>query len=420
MPLLVLLGEIIPALCVCGVLLIVNATAFLVAIAIFIMVGVVIFLATHRRLVRLGQNQQIADGHIVQSTQQAFHGLRELTIYKLQEWALLRFKLYASASSCAINEALFISLLPRFVFEVAIYISLGLIFMIFTLQGASLTQIAGEFAVFGAAAMRLLPSVSKVVSHLQSLKHAKPAVIAVTDILQEQKPRSVSGEESWVKFKSIKLTDISFSYNELLVLESVNIEIRMGDTLAIIGASGSGKSTLINLVLGLLQPTRGYVMLNDEPLIGHEAQWWSCIGYVPQEPFLMDASATANVMLGISDYSAADISRANDLIYRLDLQDILKDSSGSIGEGGSRLSGGQRQRLAIARALYRNPQVLILDEATSAMDTNTQSHVMDIVADYMNGRTVIMITHRTEILDRCTKILSLPDCTLEFTTTKYA
>jgi ABC-type multidrug transport system fused ATPase/permease subunit len=420
MPLLVLLGEIIPALCVCGVLLFVNATAFLVAIAIFIMVGVVIFLATHRRLVRLGQDQQIADGRIVQSTQQAFHGLRELTIYKLQEWALLRFKLYASASSRAINEALFIGLLPRFVFEVAIYISLGLIFMIFTLQGASLTQIAGEFAVFGAAAMRLLPSVSKVVSHLQSLKHAKPAVIAVTDILQEQKPRSVSGEESWVKFKSIKLTDISFSYNDLLVLESVNMEIRMGDTLAIIGASGSGKSTLINLVLGLLQPTRGYVMLNDEPLIGHEAQWWSCIGYVPQEPFLMDASATANVMLGISDYSAADISRANDLIYRLDLQDILKDSSGSIGEGGSRLSGGQRQRLAIARALYRNPQVLILDEATSAMDANTQSHVMDIVADYMNGRTVIMITHRTEILDRCTKILSLPDCTLEFITTKYA
>ena len=182
MPLLVLLGEIIPALCVCGVLLFVNSTAFLVAITIFIVVGIVIFLATHRRLVRLGQDQQIAEGHIVQSTQQAFHGLRELTIYKLQEWALLRFKLYASASSRAINEALFIGLLPRFVFEVAIYISLGLIFMIFTLQGASLTQIAGEFAVFGAAAMRLLPSVSKVVSHLQSLKHAKPAIIAVTDI----------------------------------------------------------------------------------------------------------------------------------------------------------------------------------------------------------------------------------------------
>jgi ABC-type multidrug transport system fused ATPase/permease subunit len=392
----------------------------LVAIAIFIVVGIVIFLATHRRLVRLGQDQQIAEGHIVQSTQQAFHGLRELTIYRLQEWALLHFKLYASASSRAINEALFIGLLPRFVFEVAIYISLGLIFMIFTLQGASLTQIAGEFAVFGAAAMRLLPSVSKVVSHLQSLKHAKPAIIAVTDILQDKKPRSVSNEQSLVKFKSIKLTDISFSYNDLLVLKAVNIEIMMGDTLAIIGASGSGKSTLINLVLGLLQPTRGYVMLNDEPLIGHEARWWACIGYVPQEPFLIDASVIANVMLGITGYSSTDISRANDLIYRLDLQNILKDSSNSIGEGGSRLSGGQRQRLALARALYRNPQVLILDEATSAMDANTQSRVMDVVGDCMNGRTVIMITHRTELLDRCTKILSLPDCTLECTAIKNA
>lgn len=423
MPVLVLLGEIIPALCVCGVLLLVNATAFFVAIGIFAVVGVSVFLATHRRLVRLGQAQQTADGHIVQSTQQAFHGLRELTIYNLQAWAQQRFESFTSASSRAINEALFIGLLPRFVFEVAIYISLGLVFMIYALQGTPLTQVAGEFAVFGAAALRLLPSVSKVVSHLQSLKHARPAVVAVTDTLlapvAQGRPVGRKGEPS-LEFCDLALVQAGFAYDERLVLRSLDVEIEAGDTLAVVGASGSGKSTLINLILGLLPPTQGQVMLNGAPLAGREAQWWACVGYVPQEPFLMDASAIANVMLGSAGHTDEDVARARELIGRLDLPDAMKDASDSIGEGGARLSGGQRQRLAIARALYRNPQVLILDEATSAMDVHTQARVMDVVAECMQGRTVLMITHRAETLDYCNKILTLPEGRLAHTARDHA
>lgn len=423
MPMLVLLGEIIPALCVCGVLLLVNPTAFFVAIGIFAVVGVSVFLATHRRLIRLGQAQQTADGHIVQSAQQAFHGLRELTIYNLQAWAQQRFESFTSASSRAINEALFIGLLPRFVFEVAIYISLGLVFIIYALQGAPLTQVAGEFAVFGAAAMRLLPSVSKVVSHLQSLKHAMPAVVAVTGTLLEPvaqgRPVGHDGEPLLV-FDAMALVQAGFAYDQRLVLQSLDFEIVAGDTLAVVGASGSGKSTLINLILGLLPPTQGQVMLNGVPLAGREAQWWACVGYVPQEPFLMDVSAIANVMLGSAGHTDEDLARARDLIGLLDLPDALKDASYSIGEGGARLSGGQRQRLAIARALYRNPQVLILDEATSAMDVHTQERVMDVVAECMKGCTVLMITHRAETLKYCNKILTLPEGRLTHTAPDHA
>ncbi|MEN3373013.1 ABC transporter ATP-binding protein [Dechloromonas sp. ZS-1] len=412
MPVLVLLGEIIPALCVCGVLLFVNAIAFFVAISVFAVVGVSVFLATHRRMVLLGQTQQTAEGHIVQSAQQAFQGLRELTIYSLQGWAQRRFEAFTDASSSAINEALFISLLPRFVFEVAIYVSLGLVFLVYALQGIPLKQVIGEFAVFGAAAMRLLPSVSKVVSHLQSLKHARPAVEVVTAALcgpSEIRTTSVQASAGLTALETLSLRQASFAYDGCLVINRLDLDLNAGDSLAIVGASGSGKSTLINMILGLLPPTSGLVALNGAPLAGRELDWWSCVAYVPQEPFLMDASAIENVMLGSATHSADDTALARELISRLGLPEILMASTESIGEGGSRLSGGQRQRLAIARALYRNPQVLILDEATSAMDVQTQACVMDVVADFMKGRTVLMITHRSETLDYCNKILTLPE-----------
>lgn len=423
MPILVLLGEIIPALFVCGVLLVVNTIAFVVALGIFAVVGVTVFLTTHRRLVRLGLQQQQADGSIVQASQQAFQGLRELTIYELQTWAQRRFQAFTDASSRAIDEALFLSLLPRFVFEVAIYVSLGLVFVIYALQGTPLTQVIGEFAIFGAAAMRLLPSVSKVVSHLQSLKHARPAVVTVTEALRAStQKRFVASTKSVepISFASLSLHEAGFNYAESFVFSHLNLDIEVGDSLAIVGASGSGKSTLINLILGLLSPTQGKVMLNGRELNGRERDWWSCVAYVPQEPFLMDDSAIANVMLGAADHSDEGMARARQLVEQLDLPEVLKDLSDSIGEGGARLSGGQRQRLAIARALYRNPQVLILDEATSAMDVQTQARVMDVVAKYMNGRTLLMITHRAETLTYCNKVLTLPEGRLEMTVNDHA
>lgn len=423
MPILVLLGEIIPALFVCGVLIAVNTIAFVVAVGIFTVVGMSLFLATHRRLVRLGLQQQQADGSIVQAIQQAFQGLRELTIYDLQTWAQRRFEVFTDASSRAINEALFISLLPRFVFEVAIYVSLGLVFVVYALQGMPLIDVIGEFAIFGAAAMRLLPSVSKVVSHLQSLRHARPAVVAVAEMLRAPTQALLQASTKSVEpisFVSLSLREAGFAYGNHLVFRHLSLDIDAGDSLAIVGASGSGKSTLINLILGLLAPTHGQIMLNGEGLAGREREWWSCFAYVPQEPFLMDASAIANVMLGSADHSGEDVARARELVEQLDLPEVLKDMSDSIGESGARLSGGQRQRLAIARALYRNPQVLILDEATSAMDVQTQARVMDVVAEYMNNRTLLMITHRAETLIYCNKVLTLPEGRLEITVSEHA
>lgn len=415
-PILVLLGEIIPALFICGILLIINATAFIYAFLMFCLLGIVLFFITNKKLIKLGKLQQKADGNIVQLVQQTFKGLPELTLYNLRKWASRKFESFTSVSKDAVSEALFISLLPRFVFEVAVYFSLGVAFLIYMLNDVPQRVIISELAVFAAAAIRLLPSVSKVVTHLQSLKHAKPAVSAVTKVLLMKRIdqfSSIKSLDKKIEFNNILLRDASFTYVDHYVFGPLNLDIFKGDSLAIVGASGSGKSTLINLILGLLQPTLGKIILNQVSLKDIETAWWSCIGYVPQEPFIFDDSAIANVMLGDESNENKDIERANELLSCIGLSEEIKNLSSFVGEGGSRLSGGQRQRLAIARALYKQPQVLVLDEATSAMDVTTQIKVLNLVSMYMEGKTILMVTHRKENLSYCNKIINMPSGKVE-------
>lgn len=411
-PVLVLVGEIIPALCICGMLLLVNSTIFLVALGVFVALGALVFLSTHNRLVDLGKVQQAAESKIVQAVQQAFHGLCELKIYALHGWAKRTFEGHTDTSSTAVSEALSISLLPRFVFEVAIYISLGVILAVYAFQDVPLMKVVGEVAVFGVAAMRLLPSVSKVVSHLQSFKYAKSTIETVNKELSGAVSfSSLSSVDNFNKitFNTLSLSDITFYYGDKTIFRNLSLEIFSGDAIAIVGSSGTGKSTLINLALGLIEPHQGNVTLNGHPLVGIKSDWWSCVAYVPQEPFLIEGSALSNLFLGKARLSDADVKIAEELLVKLGLHGVAKDMEASVGEDGGRLSGGQRQRLAIARALLRDPQVLILDEATSAMDVQTQDLVMSVVSEYMEGRVLLMITHRAETLKFCKRVLALSE-----------
>ena len=415
MPILVLLGEVIPALCIAGVLSYINFYAFIAASAMFSVVGISVYKLTNQRLVQYGQEQVIADGRIVQLVQQAFQGLRELKVYHQESRIGDQFQSNTVASNEAIYRALTLGLLPRFFFETAVYLFLGILVLFYVVQGVSWLQIVAELAVFGAASMRLLPSVSKIVSHLQSLKHAGPSTTVVSKLLDHSVEMEVAASEKDVQalaFERLELDNLDFRFGDEAVVKGLCLEINKGDILGIVGPSGSGKSTLLNLLLGLLQPTDGSVLLNGTRLLGQERNWWGCIGYVPQEPYMLNDNLIANVTLNSQLSELEQDERAQKLLRELDLQSNLIDSACPIGENGSLISGGQRQRVALARALYRCPQVLFLDESTSAMDVETQQLAMEIVARYMQDKTVIMISHRHETLAFCNKILELPDGTI--------
>jgi ABC-type multidrug transport system fused ATPase/permease subunit len=421
-PLLVLLGEVVPTFCVCAVLLLINASIFCFVLGVFAAIGTIVYLAAGKKLVRLGREQQQADGGVVQCAQQAFSGLRELTIYNLLSWAEHRFNRFTGVSSQAADQALSMGLIPAFVFEVLAYFSLGLVLLFYALKGVPLIQVISEFAVFGAAAIRLLPSVSRMVNHLQSFRHARPAVEAVVGYLTvAAEPEVTSLASNYHRqekpdFEFLCFENVEYSWGDKPLFTSLSFEIFTGDILGIVGPSGAGKSTLMGLMLGLLNPSQGKILLNRDLLLERRTDWWASLGYVPQEPFLIDATLIDNALLGNKDSSQEDKAFAEALLLRLGLpKDLLtgNQANQAIGENGARLSGGQKQRVALARALCRRPQILILDEATSSMDAVTQAEVMSIIVEHMRGRTVVMITHRPEILGYCNKILKLPEGTLQ-------
>ena len=410
-PLLVVFGEVIPCLFIGFLLFNVNPNAFTFSLTIFILLGSLLFFNTNKTLIRLGKKQQISDTEIVNLTQQVKNGIRELSLYNLEDWVYRRFRTVSNNSTNAANKALFIGLLPRFTFEIGVYLTIGLIFGIYMIKDIKLINIIGEAAVFLAAAMRLLPSISKIVSHLQSFKHAKPAlqsVIKILDIRKDNLKKDLTKSDQKLSFKSLEIRNLYFKFNEKDVLKNINIEIFKGDKIAIKGESGSGKTTLMNTILGLYQPYKGKILLNGTNLRNNFIDYWNLISYVPQEAFLINESLVQNVKLG-SEINDEEKNNIKKMLSVFKFSSRILNENYKIGENGNKLSGGQKQRLSIARAIYRSPEILFLDESTSAMDISTEADIMKLIFERMKNKTIIMISHRKETLKYFKKKVSIYD-----------
>jgi ABC-type multidrug transport system fused ATPase/permease subunit len=192
----------------------------------------------------------------------------------------------------------------------------------------------------------------------------------------------------------------------------VSVTVRRGESVAIVGATGAGKTTLVDILIGLLEPTQGSVRVDGTSIAEHLGGWHQNIGYVPQMPFLLDDTLRRNVALGVADPEIDDeavsraltVARLQDLTARLPL-----GVETLLGERGIRLSGGERQRISIARALYRDPALVIFDEATSSLDPGTERDVAEALDAVRGGRTVIVIAHRQTTVERCDRVVLLSD-----------
>jgi len=252
-----------------------------------------------------------------------------------------------------------------------------------------------------------MPSINRLLRASQDVRFTWPVINNLYQelcLLEEKKPCKKYLPLTFKKELVLENANFRYPASKVLALKKINISIKQGQSIGFIGSTGAGKSTLVDIILGLFTPLDGVVKVDDIDIQDNLRGWQDQIGYVPQNIFLTDDTIRRNVAFGLSDVQVED-AVVWDSLRSAQLEEFVKDLpeglSTQIGEGGVRLSGGQRQRIGIARSLYHNPSVLVLDEATSSLDTDTEGDFMDAVCALKGDKTLIIVAHRLTTVEHC-------------------
>jgi len=279
-------------------------------------------------------------------------------------------------------------------------------------SGKDFDKIIPTVGLFAATSFKVLPSINKLVNSKQTLKVSRSTIETIHDDLDLSISMKPLKENVNFQFENVVVDQLDFKYeqSENWVLSNIELKILSGEAVGFVGQSGSGKSTLIDIMLGLLEPQSGSVLINGQTIENVKQSWQKQIGYIPQTIFLMDDSLRRNIAIGIADKEIDELAIV-EAMKSAQLEDFvasLPDGLDTVvGERGVRLSGGQRQRIGIARALYHRPSVLVLDEATSSLDTETEHGVMQAVQALQGDKTVIIVAHRLSTVEYCDRLYRL-------------
>lgn len=369
---------------------------------------------TRRHVSRWGQERQFHEGLRVQHVQQGLGGVKDVLVFGRETNFVDKFKLHNLVTSRAsqFNEAL--NKIPRLFLEMFVILGMCLLVGFMVVMDRNATEIITTLGVFAAASFRIIPSINRLVSSVQNLRFNLPVIKTISDELKEFNSITTreTSTERMIFESEIKIENITFTYPESNVpaLDNVSLTIQRGKSIGIIGSSGSGKSTLVDIILGLFTPDGGNILVDGRNIQPNLRSWTNIIGYVPQTIFLTDESLRHNIAFGLADdeiddkavEKALNAAQLSEFVVSLDLGlDTI------VGERGVRLSGGQRQRIGIARALYHNPEILILDEATSSLDTHTEKKVMESVLRLQGEKTIIIVAHRLSTIENTDLLIKL-------------
>lgn len=421
LPAFMLLSEVLTGAALVILLLVNNPLAGAVVMGAFCTASIIFYRMIQSRLANWGAQLQYHHGQALQHLQQGLGGVKDMILMGCQPFFRQRYAEHMHSRSIFFRRQFFVGVLPLLWLEaLAVAALLGLVGTLL-LQGNSFEVLLPTLGMFTAAAIRLMPSVNRILVSLQNLKFCTPVVDSLYREFGLEKGRSLTNSvqsETPAQIRPlpfvrrIELLDVSFSYPRAttLALQQVSLSIGKGECIGIVGPSGSGKSTLVDIILGLLIPQQGELRV-DGKNVGEELASWRChIGYVPQTIYLTDDSLRNNVAFGVPIH-AIDDARVWHALETAQLGDYVRGLSGGldslVGERGVRLSGGQRQRIGIARALYREPDVLVFDEATSALDNDTEAAVVAAIDSLRGRKTMLVIAHRLTTVRNCDRIIRL-------------
>lgn len=387
-----------------------------ITVAIFLLIFVGLFQRfTRKKLLKWGYLKQQYSGEANMHLLQGLNGVRDIKIYGKENYFTNQFsKVNKELTNLMVKYGI-TNLLPRIYLELVSILGLVALVLIMLFQHNDPARLIGVIGVFSIAAYRLIPSMNRIMSSTQVFKNSKASIdLIFSEIMEIEKKINTNNKlDEEIQFNhSISYENVSFSYpsNNKIVLNNISFNINKGSYIGIVGGSGAGKSTFIDLLIGLYNPSKGDIKIDDINLIDCKKSWQNKIGYVPQNIYLFDDTIASNIAFGIP-IDEINLESLKTALIESELYEFVDSLPEGIytklGERGSRLSGGQKQRIGIARALYNNPSIIIFDEATNSLDKITEKKIIESIDKLKGVRTIISITHNTSTIANCDRIYEI-------------
>ncbi|MDX1637124.1 MAG: ABC transporter ATP-binding protein [Balneolaceae bacterium] len=372
-------------------------------------------LFTQRKMKQFGKEELEHRGKMIKAIYEGVGGLKDARILNREAEFIKQFSKEARESATLNTYTRFIKQIPRPVVETTAVFGMMLISIFMVWQGRPMEAIIPTLTLFAMATVRLMPaiqSISSMYTHLQYNFASLEPIYDDLKALEKDSQEFIRDRKNARKIDfrdKIEVKNVSYHYpgSAEMALDGVSVTIPKGKAIAFVGESGAGKTTIVDLLLGLLKPTEGTIMVDGQDIHSNLSGWQKNIGYIPQSIYLADDTLRRNIAFGLPEEEIDDAKIA-DAIKSAQLGKLLGHLPDGletlIGENGARLSGGQRQRVGIARALYHNPEVLVMDEATSALDNITEQQVTEAIESLIGERTIIMIAHRLTTVMNCDQL----------------
>jgi ATP-binding cassette subfamily C protein len=388
------------------ILLLLNPLTFFFALIVFNFFLIIFFSIIKNFLKKLGYARQDHQISSIRYIQEGIKNIKDLKIYGIESKFYDYFLHEAKEYSRIEQNINFLSAIPKYYIELVSILIFISIFYLLSILNVSNNDAIIIIGVLGAAALKILPSINRILNSLIKIKYSLSSASVISkEILLNKNIRNNYMIENFRINKNLILKNISFKYNNNdFLFKKINLNIPMGKIIGIIGKSGSGKTTLVDLILGLLKPSAGRILLNKKDIFKNLRSWQNNIGYVQQFCYFIEDTIKNNIALG-SKENFIDDNKIYKYIKMVGLNKVVEKLSKNIetpiSELGNNFSGGQKQRLSIARALYTDPQIIVLDEATNSLDDRSEEIIIKNIIKSKKNKTLIIITHKNELIKYC-------------------
>lgn len=407
--------EGVMALAILIFLVVVEPVITLLVISFSGIGGGTFILMNKKKMKKFGEEEQDRRREMVKAIYQGLGGIKDARVLNREEEFIEKFRIQALKSTRLMAYIRFIQQIPRPVIETTAVLGMLSVAVLLVWQDRPIETIIPVLTLFAMAAVRLMPSVQQMISMYTNLRYYIVSLDPVYDDLKELEKYNTSFAEERKNKKQlifeseIEIRNLSYRYPESdeQALRDISISIPKGKAVAFVGPSGAGKTTIVDLILGLLEPDKGEILVDGTNIRENVSAWQKNIGYIPQSIYLADESLRFNIAFGVPEDEIDDegVRQAVKLAQLETMVNRLPDGLDTlIGEHGTRFSGGQRQRVGIARALYHNPKVLVMDEATSSLDNITEKQITNAIQSMKGERTLIIIAHRLTTVKNCDKL----------------